>query len=114
VVVTSTLREYVHRKLNEEVAAIGGRYALTAETRLAFGGRDVLCLLGWAAFDTTCCGAGGCSYALVPGLIVEWKTRWNEEGLAVSMVEPIVDQTIQAAVRLLIEERETVQQVTFL
>lgn len=108
------LQDYIHRALHEEVTAIGGRYTLTAEGRLPFGGRDVLYLLGWAAFDTTCCGAGGCRYALVPGFIVGWKTRQNAEGLSVSLVEPIRDPCVQEAVRRLIEGIETVQQVTFL
>jgi hypothetical protein len=111
---TSSLQDYVHRGLDEEVAAIGGRYTLTAEDRLPFGHREVLYLLGWAVFDTTCCGAGGCSYAFVPGFIVGWKTRRNGDGQEVSLVEPIRDPSMQEAVRLLIEEKETVQQVTFL
>lgn len=110
----TAVREYVHRELDEEVAAIGGRYTLTTEARLLLGGREVLYLLGWAAFDTTCCGAGGCSYALVPGFIVEWKTRRSIEGREVSLVEPVLDSGSQAAVRHVIEEKETVQQVIFL
>lgn len=108
------LHDYVHRELDEEVAAIGGRYFLTAEARLPFRHREVLYLLGWAVFDTTCCGAGGCSYALVPGFIVDWKTGRNEEGLDVSVVEPIRDRSMRDAVRILIENKESVQQVTFL
>jgi hypothetical protein len=111
---TSTLQDYVHRELDEEVAAVGGRYTLTAEFRLPFGHREVLYLLGWALFDTACCGAGGCSYAFVPGFIVDWKTSRNGEGLEVSLVEPIRDPSVQDAVRLLIEGKQIVQQVTFL
>lgn len=111
---TSTRQDYVHRELDKEAAAIGGRYTLTAEVRLPFGHREILYLLGWALFDTTCCGAGGCSYAFVPGFIVDWKTRRNGDGLEVSLVEPIRDPSVQDAVRLLIERKETVQQVTFL
>jgi hypothetical protein len=110
----STLRDYVHRELDEEVTAIGGRYTITAEVRLPFGRREILYVLGWADFDTTCCGAGGCSYALVPGFIVGWKTRQNAEELKVSLVEPIRGPSLQKAVRLLIEKNQTVQQVMFL
>lgn len=107
-------KDYVHGRLDEEVAAIGGRYTITAEVRLRLGGREVLYLLAWAAFDTTCCGAGGCSYAFVPGFIVDWKTRRSGEGLEVSRVEPILDPSVQEDVRRLIEKSETVQQVTFM
>ena len=106
-------REYVHQELNQEVAAISGRYVLVKEVRLPFQGQEVLYLVGHAAFDTTCCGPGGCAYALVPGFVRGWKTATSPEGLAVSQVEPIQDPTTQAQIRRLIEERETVQQVRF-
>ncbi len=105
--------EYVHRVLNQEVTAIGGRYVLVKETRLPFQGREVLYLVGHAAF-TTCCGAGGCAYALVPGFIVSWKGATNPDGLDVSQVEPIYDPDTQAQVRRWIGEHELVQQVRFL
>ncbi|MGO9021631.1 MAG: hypothetical protein ACLQVJ_25120 [Syntrophobacteraceae bacterium] len=111
---TSTLRDFVHQELDEEVAAIGGRYTFTAEVRLPLGDREILYLLGWAVYDNTCCGAAGCSYAFVPGFIVDWKTRRNGEGLEVSLVEPIRDPSVQDAVSLLIKGKEIVQQVTFL
>jgi len=111
---TSDLQHYVHRDLDEEVYAIGGRFSITAEFRLPFGDREILYLTGWAAFDNSCCGAGGCSYAFVPGFLVGWKTMRNGEGMQVSLVEPIADPSVQETVRLLIEGREIVQQVTFL
>jgi hypothetical protein len=108
------IEEYVHQALNQEVTAIGGYYLLVKEVRLPFHGREVLYLVGHAAFDTTCCGTGGCAYALVPGFIAKWKHRTNEEGLAVSQVEPIHDRTIQEQVRRLIDKREMVHQFRFL
>ena len=52
--------KYVHQPLNQEVTAIGGHYLLVKEVRLPFEGREVLYLVGHAAFDTICCGPGGC------------------------------------------------------
>ncbi len=106
-------RGYVHQELNREITAIGGRYALVKEVRLPFRGREVLYLVGYGVVDTSCCGTGGCAYALVEGFILEWKSKTNEDGLAVSQVEPIRDEAIQKEVRRLIEEREVVQQVRF-
>jgi hypothetical protein len=108
------IQEYVHQELNQEVTAIGGYYLLVKEVRLPFHGREVLYLVGHAAFDTTCCGTGGCAYALVPGFIAKWEYRTNEEGLAVSQVEPIHDGNIQEQVRRLIDQREMVHQFRFL
>ena len=112
-IASGELREYVHQELNQKVTGIGGHYLLVKEERLPFHGREVLYLVGHAAFDTTCCGVSGCAYALVPGFIVRWKGRTNQDGLAVSQVEPIRDEAIQREIRPLIEERETVHQVQF-
>jgi hypothetical protein len=96
--------------LNQEVTAIGGHYRLVKEVRLPFRGREVLYLVGHALFDTACCGLGGCAYALVPGFILEWKSKTNEDGLPVSQVEPIRDEAVQEEVRRLIEKQEMVHQ----
>jgi hypothetical protein len=107
-------REYVHQELNQEVAAIGGRYVLVKEVRLSFRGREVLYLVGQAAFDTTCCGVGGCAYALVPGFVLDWKAATNREGLALSWVEPIHDAALQKEIEGAISQLEVIQQVRFL
>jgi hypothetical protein len=108
-----TVQEYVHYDLNQEVTAIGGHYVLLKEVRLPFQGQEVLYLVGHAAFDTSCCGAGGCAYALVPGYILSWKSGTNETGLAVSQVKPIHDQGVQEQVRQLIKNKEVIHQVNF-
>jgi hypothetical protein len=107
------IHAYAHPELSQEGTAIGGFYVLIKEARLTFEGREILYLVGHAAFETTCCGVGGCAYALVPGFIVEWKGRTNADGLAVSQLEPIRDRAVQAKVRQLIENEETVHQVLF-
>jgi hypothetical protein len=109
------IRGHVHQELNQEITAIGGHYVLTREVRLPFHGREVLYLVGCAVVDTSCCGAGGCAYALVPGFILEWKSQTDGDGLAVSQVEPIRDEATQREVRRLIEieNGEPVHQVTF-
>jgi len=105
--------KYIHPELGQEITAIGGHYALVKEARLPFRGREVLYLVGYGIFDTTCCGTGGCTYALVPGSILDWKNETNADGLAVSLVEPIRDETIRREIRQLIKKQELVQQVRF-
>ena len=83
------------------------------EARLPLQGREVLYVVGYAVIDTSCCGIGGCAYALVPGFIMDWRYKRNEDGLTVSQVEPIHDEAIQKEVRRLIEREETVRQVSF-
>jgi len=107
------VREYVHQELNQEVTAIGGRYVLVKEVRLPFRGREVLYLVGCAVVDSSCCGAGGCAYALVLGFVLRWKGKTNEDGLAISQVESIRDEATQREIGRLIEGAEPVHQVTF-
>ena len=105
--------EYIHQGLCEQITAIGGHYILVKEARLPFQGREILYLVGHAAFDTTCCGPGGCAYALVPGVVRSWQSSYTEEGLAVSQVEPVREPDTQNEIRSLLEQLETVQQVVF-
>lgn len=109
----ATRREYVHRELNREVTAIGGHYVLTKEARLPFAGREVLYAVGYAVVDNSCCGAGGMAYAFVPGFVLEWKIKTNDEGLAISLVEPIHDEAVQGEIRQWIERKEVIHQVRF-
>jgi hypothetical protein len=104
---------YTHNPLNQEVTAIGGSYLLVKEECLRFQGRQVLYLIGHAIFDSTCCGIGGCAYALVPGFVLDWRSSTDQEGLAISHVAPIRDPAVQDRVRQLIEAREVIQQVLF-
>jgi hypothetical protein len=73
----------------------------------------VFYLKGYAIFDTTCCGAGGCGYALVQGAVEEWKTETDSEGLPVSRIRPVEDPDRRDAIARLIKARDTVQQVQF-
>jgi hypothetical protein len=106
-------KEYVHQKLNQEITAIGGHYALLKEVRLPFDDREILYLVGYRVLDTTCCGVGGLAYALVPGFILHWKHRLDADGLPVSRVEPVRDEALQKEVRRAIEEREVIHQIVF-
>jgi len=108
-----TVRDFVHFEIDEEVRAIGGQYTLTKEVRLPFYGREVLYITGYAVFDTSCCGSGGCGYAIVPGFIQEWKIFRDRNNRHVSRVEPIADPQIQKELRNLIQNLEMVQEVRF-
>jgi len=105
--------EYAHRDLEHEVTAIGGHYRFQREVCLAFRGRPVLYLVGYALYDSTCCGVGGCGYALVQGLVEKWKYRRDTAGFPVSRMAEIDEPKAQAEIGRLIQARETVQQVVF-
>jgi len=105
--------DFIHPVLNKAVRTIGGRYILSQEKRLSYNGRQVLYFIGCAVVDSSCCGPGGCTYALVPGYIEQWKYRLTPGNLPVTQVNPIRDKDVQKALRRLIKEKEPVQQVNF-
>jgi len=109
----NVFKDYVHHELNQEITAIGGHYVFIEENMFSFHGRKVLYLIGHALFDTTCCGTGGCGYALVPGFIENWKYNTTEEGLPISRLEPIRDKTSKEEIQRLIKNKEVVNQVVF-
>ena len=106
-------REYTHIELNEEIQAIGGHYVLDKEVRMPYHGEEMLYVVGTGVVDTSCCGVGGCRYAIVPGYIVDWKHRTNGDGRAVSKVQPVRDEDIRKEITELIKESNLVQFVEF-
>lgn len=106
---------YLHRPLGEPIEAIGGSCQLTREVRLSLEGtgEELLYLVGHALFDTTCCGTGGCGYAQVQGYVRRWKALSSSDGVPMTEIELITDETVQDKVKKLIIEREKVQQVNF-
>jgi len=105
---------YTHSALNEEQTAISGHYVVTSEVRLPFHGREILYLTGYSVVDTSCCGVGGCGYALIQGFILNWKDRQNTDGFDQTAYEPIRDQSIKDELNKIINQRETVTQVNFM
>jgi len=107
------LIDFIHPVLNKAVRTISGHYILSQEKRLSYNGRQVLYFIGCAVVDASCCGPGGCSYALVPGYIQEWKYKTGGGDLSASRVELIGDTGDQAEIRRVIMKKDSVQQVNF-
>ena len=106
--------DHTHLELNREITAIGGHYTIRKEVRLAFDGREVLYLVADALFDTTCCGSGGVTYAMVQGFIDQWHYRTDTNGNTVSAVHPVTSAADQSKIRKIIQQRESVAQVNFI
>jgi hypothetical protein len=111
---TMAVREFTHVEIGREIQSISGYYKVDKEIRLDLGGREVLGIIANAEWDRSCCGMGGCRYAIVPGTIVGYKTKTNEKGQSVSEVETVNDEEMQKEIKRLIEADEFVQQVNFL
>ena len=104
---------YVHPVLNEEITSVSGYYTFIKEARLVFGGKEILYYVGHAAFDTSCCGEGGCAYAFVAGFVDKWKVDKSKEGYDVSKVKKIYDESDQKEISALLKVKEKVHQVNF-
>ena len=107
------IKEYTH-EIGREVRSISGGYELEMEGKLEMDGEEVLYVVGNAVVDSSCCGVGGCRYALVPGYVRQFKTRQDEQDLWISEVEPIIDTATRQEIIQVLKEKEMVQQVQFL
>ena len=105
--------EYVHAEIGEEVRFISGYYIIQEERRMKYNGRELLVVIGHGIVDNSCCGRTGCRYALVPGYIVNWKSRKNDKGIDVTDVDPIKGESEQRTIDKNLQSHEVLQQVNF-
>jgi len=102
---------FKHPQLEHEVESIAGVYAYTHEKRLSVDDKEILCFIGYAIANKSCCGVGGCMFATIAGFLQEYAVQ-KEGDSVISMVEPVSDtstrQRIEAMLRL-----EGIQQVQF-
>ena len=110
---TAAEKMFTHPELNEPVIAIGGSYVMTAEHKIDCPGGQLLAFSGHAVFDTTCCGAGGCAYALVAGFIDSYRCRKDAAGRWLSKVRPIRDTHLKKVATAAVLTRIHAQQVQF-
>ncbi len=80
---------------------------------MPFRGEEVLYVVGTGIVDTSCCGTGGCRYAIVPGFILDWRVRTNKNERPVTAVEPIRDADTRKELKEHITKAEMVQLVEF-
>jgi len=105
--------DFVHPLLNDQIPAIGGHYMIAKEGKMRFKGRDVLYLVGYGVLDNSCCGSGGCGYAIVPGYIVAWHTgKTQDQERDISSVAPLEEDAYREVGKLL-RKKENVTQVHF-
>lgn len=106
--------EFTHPVLNEQVSAIGGHYVFTREVRAVFAGKEVLYYTGYFVMDRSCCGVGGCAYALVAGFVQDWHCASAADGRPVSRVRPVTDSKWQENIAAGIKKADPMTQVSFL
>ena len=105
--------EYVHLQQGEDQQGLAGYYTPLKELRLEINGREVLGVIGISVVESACCGGGIFGYATVPGYILGWKEKTNDNGLAVSRVEPVTDETVKREVSAKIRETESIFNIDY-
>lgn len=106
-------RQYIHDPLNQSIDSIAGYYTPLQELRLAYNSREVLCILGYVAVESSHYLTGGGAYALIPGYIAKWKFKESEDGRLVSEVEPIRDDDARQSISAAINEIEPAKIIDF-
>jgi hypothetical protein len=109
---------YTHTPLNEDVEAFAGYYTPEKEVRLEFQGREILYVTGHVVIECTCGPGHACTsqnywYATVPGYIIKWQSETNSKGYPVTEIEPVKELSTQAAIRKVINKKESVMRVDF-
>ena len=100
------MSKYTHLELNKDVLAPSGYYTPQKEVRFNYNGREVLYTVSQAVIESSCCGASDFSSVQIPGYILGWRVEKNFQGLPVSLIEPITDETTRDAIRKIIKNNE--------
>ena len=110
----TTHTKYTHLELGQDIdISIAGYYTPQKELQLEYNGREVLCVIGQAVIESSCCGPGSWTYALVPGYIISWQKMKNETGQPVSEVELIADEALREDIRQIIKTTEDTSLIEF-
>jgi hypothetical protein len=107
------MTKYTHLEINKDIPAPAGYYTPQKEVRLKYDGKEVLYVLRQGCIETSCCGVGSFCSAQVPGYIVSWHAEQNQDGLPVSLVEPITDEATRDTIRKIIKDNEHITQTEF-
>jgi len=110
----SDIIEFHHPELNETTSAIGGDYLLNEEVRAEMEEGEVLYYTGYFMIDRSCCGVAGSAYGLVPGFVVDWHFRTDENGRPVSRVRRITSPRVRKRVEDRVRSGDPLRRVTFL
>ncbi|MFA5367786.1 MAG: hypothetical protein WC333_07910 [Dehalococcoidia bacterium] len=106
-------KAYIHDELGKSIDSIAGYYTPLKELKLIHNGREVLCILGYVAVESSHYMTGGGAYALVPGYIVKWKFKQSDDNKPVSEVEPIKDEEARQDISAAINEIEPAKIIDF-
>ena len=104
---------YTHLELNKDIEALAGYYTPLKEVKMQYNDRELLYVVGQVVVDSSCCGFANTGYVIVPGFIIDWKSRQNKDGLPISEVEPVSGKKAQLLIRKILRDSEHIPQIEF-
>ena len=105
---------YRHLPLNVPIDMAAGSYWISAEERIPFNDREVLCIVRDTDCITSCCGQSEGFRSLgVIGYIVEWHGN-NKDGHPASLIEPITDESVREELTKTLRAKYRIEQIEFM
>ena len=107
--------EYVHLPQNEDIGQEERCYRVE-EGVVEFKGREVLYFIARSGAFTLCDGRQGSQLTSidVPGYVVSWKCKADENGSPISQIEPLRDEEEQLQIRGILHSRHSISSINFL
>ncbi len=107
------LEDYAHLPLNEEIEYSTGSIWKSEEETMTYGEEEVLYFVGNTSAMGGCCAGyyPPHKYIMIPGYLKNWQCKTNDQGLPVSEIEPIRDDTIRKELLLLFRDKFKIDEV---
>ena len=107
-------REYIHKQPGDEGHDLPWAYLVIEEGRLINGGKEFVYTIGEVVAGCVCIGSGSVRFIHVPGYIVSWHKRPDNDLRPVSIVNSINSDDEQTEIKKILAEKYPSLQVCFL
>jgi hypothetical protein len=111
---TTMRKNFKHFAIGEEIRSAAGGYIVQKEALTKIGEKEILYYIASAFFDTSCCGAGGCGYAIVVGYVADHQFKQDKNGTLLTEVETIESENEKEKIKKILLDKEKLDQVVFL
>lgn len=107
-------KNFKHFAIGEEIRSAAGGYIVQKEALAKIGEKEILYYTASAFFDTSCCGAGGCGYAIVAGYVTKYQFNQDKNGTLLTEVETVESENEKEEIKKILLDKENLDQVVFL
>jgi hypothetical protein len=108
------MREYIHKLPGDEGIDLPWAYSMIEEGRLINDGKEFIFVIGKAVAGSVCIGSGSLRFIHVPGYIVSWQKKPDNDLRPISIVNPVNIDEDQTQIKKILAEKYPMLQVCFL